>query len=527
MGSVTETRTFYCQGSATQQIFTVPADVHSLDLILFGGQGGNAITGASMYPGGLGGGATVSAVPVNPGDQLVIIVGCKGGDGHPAPSEGGAAGLGDGNGGKGGNPRGSNPTYGGGGGGGGGTSVSLLNSKLIAGGGGGAAWFGYGGAGGGVNGTAGRFPPSSGSGATQTSVGIGGGKNQPNTIPGNDGTNGNGGDGIDGPQSLFTSDGSGGGGGGFLGGGSGALVNLSGNGYSGGGASGHKKGLLFENAILTTGVNEGDGSVIITYVVTPTPSVHYHVHGQVSSPIVPVCDKVEMTAKITSEPSQGNRKYVMLFQVFGPFQGATEMQSLLCSGNHAMPEPIARFEVNVCSDDVISNDSSNSSTSSSSSRNGSMFVESPSFVPVSVGMYIWQATLFSDNGSQLVSTALCGPDSYPLIFSAKKATPVLTCVLGDESDLCHEPSVQLAGGCKPKGTITCHLLFRNKLLVSDEWHKCQGSGPITVVDGNGLYHCDTNKSLFMSLSCIWYEYQWECVYSGDDRNFAVSICFPC
>ncbi|HEY3670803.1 MAG TPA: glycine-rich protein [Acidimicrobiia bacterium] len=254
------------------QSFVVPAGVCSVTIDAFGAQGGaNSATdslGGSLP--GLGGEANATLV-VSPGDKLTVIVGGQGGPGVNGSGPG-AGGFGGG--GAGGNSSGltgTNP-----GSGGGGASAVLLNADIsvIAGGGGGAGNSGTsgeanGGGGGGTTGGDGTgnldgdFHATGGTGGTQSTPGAHG-SNSDGTSTASDGTFLLGGVGAIGGQS-----GGAGGGGGWEGGGGGGF-SLPGSGASGGGGGGAGY-LKTVTGTLTAGVNDGDGSVSITYEPNSTP----------------------------------------------------------------------------------------------------------------------------------------------------------------------------------------------------------------------------------------------------------------
>jgi hypothetical protein len=228
------------------QSWVVPQGVTSARFDLYGGQGGSGNAALGQLTGGHGGRATAT-LAVTPGTDIAILVGGKGSDYVDAPTcktTGGFNGGGD----AGANPQGFD--YCGQGGGGasdvriGGLDVS--NRVLVAGGGGGAAANSFcpdAGSGGGLAGQSGSRAGLCTDGGT--------GGNQ-------DGTSGSGQLGFGsagGAQSGLLAPG-GGGGGGYYGGAGGGT-----NGYGGGGGSGFgPPGTVFE-----TGVNEGPGSVFITY----------------------------------------------------------------------------------------------------------------------------------------------------------------------------------------------------------------------------------------------------------------------
>jgi hypothetical protein len=233
--------------TGTAQTWTVPAGVTSVTLHVYGAQGG-----------GLGGGARAT-FGVSPGQVLQLNVGGRA-DGSTGGFNGG------GNGGV--------PTSGGAGSGGGGASdvrvspFGLADRIIVAGGGGGDAGSGLfqggtGGAGGGVQGAGGGPNPtnnsgSPGRGGTATGGGAGGAGDSGGT-DGTGGTLGRGGQGGAGTCRSPGCGGGGGGGGGRYGGGGG------GGSYSGGGGGGGGSGHGPAGAALETGVNLGNGKIVISY----------------------------------------------------------------------------------------------------------------------------------------------------------------------------------------------------------------------------------------------------------------------
>lgn len=241
-GAVAITETFAFTGSS--EPWAVPGDVTVVDVVACGAQGEsvdlNPVEDVTA-PGGLGGEATAT-LTVTPGEVLTVVVGGAGGF-----SAGGFNGGG-----------GDASFFGSGGGGAsdvrrGGTG--LAHRVVVGGGGGGAGvfWGGFvvpsgafpGGFGGGLEGGAAE---SGQTGATQTEPGRG-------ASPASDGSLGVGGDGAFG--------GSGGGGG--LYGGAGGIGAASETVYAGPGSGGSGLGDSFRS-----GVCEGDGSVAISYMTTPT-----------------------------------------------------------------------------------------------------------------------------------------------------------------------------------------------------------------------------------------------------------------
>jgi hypothetical protein len=279
---------------ATQQ-WIVPAGVTSATFDVFGASGG---PNSAASIGGKGGEAKTT-IAVTPGETIFINVGSAGvipvgpsaglGGSNPASGYGGSGGSsvgatahGGGTGGgssdvrQGGNALTDRVLVAGGGGGAGGTSCDACGT-LAAGGDGGdtetngadglrspddpvAADYYAGCGGGGATG--------SGGGAAGTQVTNVCGLNSPSGAQGGSGSGGSGGSPAGGAG------GGGGGGGGYYGGGGGG----GGGPASGGGGGGGGSNFGPVGAVLTSGVNLGDGSVSITYdgvaataTVTPTP----------------------------------------------------------------------------------------------------------------------------------------------------------------------------------------------------------------------------------------------------------------
>lgn len=269
-----ESRTFNYSGSA--QTFTVPAGVTSVTVTAAGAQGGQAydvVAGTS----GIGGkGAlVVSAVPVTPGETLVLMVGGEGGSNPQASVAGFNGGAAGGHLDRNGNPRS-------GGGGGGASDVRVGGSELAdrvvvaGGGGGGAVRFGdtvgaLGGAGDLVGGTGQSDQTATsqaygGLGGTQSAGGAGGVDQEPGSSYGvvlpTSGVLGGGGAGGHGPEGSDYSGGcGGGGGGGYFGGGGGAGGFEYLAGAAGGGGSSYSDG----TAKVTGGENAGNGSISLAW----------------------------------------------------------------------------------------------------------------------------------------------------------------------------------------------------------------------------------------------------------------------
>lgn len=241
--------------TGSEQTWTVPAGVTSVDVTLCGAQGASN----DGTRGGLG--AQVDAVlAVTPGEQLVITVGGAG-----SGANGGFNGGGDGG-----------PTNGVGGGGAtdvrqGGTALS--DRVLVAGGGGGTGPSDIspspnGGGDGGAPGLDGNSPPNAGLGGGAGSGGAGG----TGTGTGGAGSLGLGGDGDDAGS---------GGGGGYYGGGGGAgevsiistgpnpgaSVSLRNGGGGGGGSS-----YAGTDDTITDGACQGDGTAVLSYELDTTTS---------------------------------------------------------------------------------------------------------------------------------------------------------------------------------------------------------------------------------------------------------------
>lgn len=255
------TNTYGFTGSS--EFFTVPACTDSLELEVGGAQGGGPTGGA---------GALINAtIPVNPGDQIEIIVGGQGGCGNNSGGfNGGGTSYASYN------P--ANQAWDGCGGGG--ATTILVNGVpvIIAGAGGGtgggstASTNNGGGDGGCASGEAGDNSfGDGGGGGTQTAGGTGG-TPWSNTPPG--GSNGSLNQGGQGGQWDTAS--GGGGGGGYYGGGGGGNDGCCTNGNGAGGGGGGSS-LVPPNSGCIQGGNNGDGSVEMTFVegsfdedITPT-----------------------------------------------------------------------------------------------------------------------------------------------------------------------------------------------------------------------------------------------------------------
>ena len=247
------TVTFNLTGS--EQTWTVPTGVTSLQVVAKGAKGGNGNdVNNPNSPGGKGG--TVSAtLTVTAGSTFYIYVGGQGKSGQFADADDGTRAF-----------NGGGLIFGyrydgtGNGGGGGATDIriggnALSNRVLVAGGGGGGVIDNdqrAGGAGGGLEGGAGEGA-NAGQGGTQSAGGAGGSSMFGN---GNSGSLGIGGD----------AQGGGGGGGGYYGGGSG-IRDFFGYPpeYGGGGGSSYTDPAFCTDVMHTQGDNNGDGVLTITY----------------------------------------------------------------------------------------------------------------------------------------------------------------------------------------------------------------------------------------------------------------------
>lgn len=234
--------------TGTNQTFTVPAGVTSIDVKLWGaGGGGTAQLHSSGNPGGQGGGAggfASGTISVIPGEVLTVIVG----GGGAASGEGGFGGGGNG---------GKDSTSAFGAGGGGRTAIRRSTGVeiLTAGGGGGSSIHGTGCSGGNGGGSTAGVGSNCQSGTSQTSGG--GGTQSTGGAAGNSyGFTGSAGTQYTGGAGGYNGTVYGaGGGGGWYGGGGGPPTSPPGHSCSGGGGSGYVGG-----AGVTAGVNLGSAS---------------------------------------------------------------------------------------------------------------------------------------------------------------------------------------------------------------------------------------------------------------------------
>jgi hypothetical protein len=231
------------------QTFTVPANVTSLQIKMWGPGGG---TGNYSGSGGGGpGGYSTGFLSVTPGETLYLAVGSGGK--KPVSSSG--------NGGLGGWPGGGFGTRGDASGGGGGGLTGIFsantltqgNALMIAGGGGGATGFGNFGAGGGGGLTGGgNVTGSSGYGGTQSA---GGNNSNNNASPSYTAGSALAGGTAFTDNTTSQSNDCGGGGSGYFGGGAG-----QGDGRAGGGGSGYLHPSRVSSGTTTTGSNAASGN---------------------------------------------------------------------------------------------------------------------------------------------------------------------------------------------------------------------------------------------------------------------------
>ena len=246
------TATFNYTGSV--QTFTAPATT-TYNLSLRGGRGGNGLN----TTGGLGGQATGS-LALTAGQTISIYVGGQGGNaaGPPGWNGGGQGGLDVGAGQHGGSGGGASDIRVGG--------TALANRVLVAGGGAGGGRDGTTGVGGGASGTNSTNFNSGigGTGGTQVAGGVAGILTRGAT----NGALGQGGAGSTG----YNAAGGGGGGGGYYGGGGGTSTQNHGSGWScgGGGGSSFTGGVV--GGTTSSGVQNGNGQVIITWTNPGCPS---------------------------------------------------------------------------------------------------------------------------------------------------------------------------------------------------------------------------------------------------------------
>jgi hypothetical protein len=280
------TSTFTFKGHP--ETFTVPPAVYAVDIVAAGGQGGTSHTGTV---GGAGIEVTAQNVAVQPGQQLKVVVGGKGGSavgGGKIPNYGDGAYNGGADGAR------------GGGGGGGFSSVQAPDGKelVVAGGGGGSS----GGVGGpqnppgtldGQNGGGSLGTPRGGGGGTLNGGGAGG--HNPSPLVGDGKGGGRYGGGKGGVGLLpHGSSGGAGGGGGYFGGGGGAGSEAGGGGGGGAGSS-----YVSPNVKVVVTPHKGASEVKFIYVRSTTMSV-------TSKPNpIDVGSTVDYTATVTPVPNGG------------------------------------------------------------------------------------------------------------------------------------------------------------------------------------------------------------------------------
>lgn len=274
------TQTLSYTGAA--QTFTVPTCVSSISFTCYGAQGASGASTASGAIGGTGGlGAMISGIyTLTPGTIVNVFVGGAG-SGSLAGYNGGGSGS-NGNSGAGGGA--TDIRIGG---------IALNNRVLVAGGGGGGGnagcasstiTGGSGGAGGGGNGGNGVNSVAGGGGqGGQGTVGgaTGIGCSFATGTAGTTGTFGIAGNGGNGPSICGAYVSGGGGGGGYYGGGGGGggtagttSCTLNDQGGGGGGAGGTNYfGAAASGTAVTNGVRTGNGLVIVSYSLDPTPVI--------------------------------------------------------------------------------------------------------------------------------------------------------------------------------------------------------------------------------------------------------------
>jgi hypothetical protein len=246
--------------TGAEQDFLVPAGVTQVTITASGAAGGPDAYGR---PGGQGA-SVVGTLAVTPGETLAIFVGALGGattcgGGYcPTPGVGGF---------NGGAAGGTSDFYSGGGGGGASdvrqAGNALANRVIVAagGGGGGGGQLGGGGGGGGApNGITGSSGSGGGQGGGGASTGGGGPGGSP-SVAGGTGAPGTLGSGGTGGNGNYNS--GGGGGGGYYGGGGGGGTGQTN--YGGGGGGGASYAGPASNVTMQSGVQVGNGQVMITY----------------------------------------------------------------------------------------------------------------------------------------------------------------------------------------------------------------------------------------------------------------------
>ncbi|HET7037025.1 MAG TPA: glycine-rich protein [Thermomicrobiaceae bacterium] len=290
--------------------YVVPLGISQVTFDAYGGEGGSGGTMTivgTTYNGGSGGlgGEASGTFTMTPFQKFQFLIGVRGSDGSTgsADNTGGGRG-GQYGGGLGGGSLGSLST--GGGGGGGETDVRDIDSGIAyvvaaGGGGGGGAAATSGGAG--QGGSGGGLTGGNGSGASGVSGGGGGTGGTPSS-------GGQGGDssdqfaagdsGLGGDGSGFAAGGGGGGGAGWFGGGGGA-AGFIGYGGGGGGGSSYVGGGSPLAKSFTSGVNVGDGKVLIFYPTVTT------INTSTNPAIYP--GKPTFTATVLPVPTSGGVRF--------------------------------------------------------------------------------------------------------------------------------------------------------------------------------------------------------------------------
>lgn len=245
--------------SGDYYVWTPPADVRTMSMVLAGAQGGR---------GGGNGAKTTATFRTIPTTPLYVYVGGQGSSGNGAAggfNGGGQAGSGHGDEGSGG---GATDVR---------TSTLLADRIAVAGGGGGTGgWVGaIGGAAAGTTGGSGATGQGAGGGGgTGLAGGVGGSSNGAATTPGTAGALGQGGQGGSANTPGGTVAGGGGGGGGYYGGGGGG-ADIDPNGLDGGGGgagSSYMNSTKLQSITYYSAFQAGDGMATITYNFGPSVS---------------------------------------------------------------------------------------------------------------------------------------------------------------------------------------------------------------------------------------------------------------
>lgn len=303
------------------QSFVVPAGITSIQVEMWGGQGGGyagfGVQGSTYHTRGGKGGYLACTLAVTPGETLSLYVG----GGGAALTPGGSGGF------NGGGSPGNSPSGQGAYGGGGATDIRRGATKLlIAGGGGGSGpnignfttatpAVPSGGNGGGGSGTAGTSATQGGPGGGATtgaggSAGTAGGSGSAGAA----GTSGQGGGG--GAGAAGTGNGGGGGGGGLYGGGGGGGANahpgtagVTYGGYGGGGSS-YTAPSGVTGITQTQGLRIGAGRIVISYPepAPNTPTDLSPAAGSTLTTDTPLLGAYVSTNYSGGQPAQGKVK---------------------------------------------------------------------------------------------------------------------------------------------------------------------------------------------------------------------------